>query len=669
MQTINADNINPKPRAVRAAELFQSAENKVHQRADRMFAILMVIQWLGGIAAALWISPRTWIGATSQTHLHVWAAIFLGGAITSLPVYLALKQPGRILTRHTIAIAQMTFSALFIHLTGGRLETHFHVFGSLAFLAFYRDWRVLVSGTVVVAMDHFLRGTFWPQSVFGVLTASPWRWVEHAGWVLFEDTFLIISIRHSLSDMLGLAERQASLETVNADIERTVADRTFKLTQEIAERKKAEEALHESQALYHSLVEQLPAGVFRKDAEGRFVFTNLWFCRLKNLTTEQMLGKTAQELAAYELQNHNPENSSETPESRLATQGENHHELIMQDGKQIEVEERYDNPNGTPRFLHVVKTPVHDAGGKVVGSQGILLDITAIKEAEEKLSQVHKQLLDASRQAGMAEVATSVLHNVGNVLNSVNVSSSLIAEKMRDSKVANITKSITLIRAHENDLGNYFTNDPKGKLLPNYLANLAANLAQEQADILQEVSSLVSNIVHIKEIVSMQQSYAKASGVLESLQVTELVEDAIRMNNGAMNRHQVTVVREFADVPPILTEKHKVLQILVNLIRNAKYACDDSGRTDKQITLRVFNGDGRIKISVIDNGVGVPQENLTRIFGHGFTTRKEGHGFGLHSGALAAKELGGALYVVSEGHNRGANFTLELPAKQKKSDL
>jgi signal transduction histidine kinase len=162
----------------------------------------------------------------------------------------------------------------------------------------------------------------------------------------------------------------------------------------------------------------------------------------------------------------------------------------------------------------------------------------------------------------------------------------------------------------------------------------------------------------------MQQSYSKTSGMVESLAAADLVDDALRMNNGAMERHQVKVVRDYGKVPPILVDKHKVLQILVNLIRNAKYACDDSGRTDKQIILRVFNGDGRVKISVVDNGVGIPQENLTRIFNHGFTTRKDGHGFGLHSGALAARELGGTLRVSSDGPGQGADFTLELPIQK-----
>ncbi len=291
-------------------------------------------------------------------------------------------------------------------------------------------------------------------------------------------------------------------------------------------------------------------------------------------------------------------------------------------------------------------------------------EIEERKQIQLEVERVHRQLLDTSRQAGMAEVATNVLHNVGNVLNSVNVSSSLICDKVRHSKVPNLTKSVDLLKSRENDLAEFLGHDPKGKRLPAYLSSLGTHLVQEQQEILTEMQSLTKNISHIKEIVAMQQSYAKASGVLESLKVTELVEDAIRMNNGSMTRHQIKVQREFADVPPILTDKHKVLQILVNLIRNAKHACDDSGREDKQITLRVANGGGSVKISVLDNGVGIPAENLNRIFNHGFTTKKGGHGFGLHSGALAAKEMGGALTVSSEGAGRGAAFILELPAKK-----
>ena len=171
-----------------------------------------VFQWIAGILFALWVSPLAWSGTVSRTHVHVWAAIVLGGIISLFPAVLGILRPGRPSTRYTIGVAQMLMGALLIHLTGGRIETHFHVFGSLAFLAFYRDWRVLIPATIVVALDHMLRGLFWPQSVYGVLVASQWRWLEHAAWVVFEDVFLLMSCVSGLAEMRQTAERTAALE-------------------------------------------------------------------------------------------------------------------------------------------------------------------------------------------------------------------------------------------------------------------------------------------------------------------------------------------------------------------------------------------------------------------------------------------------------------------------
>jgi two-component system sensor histidine kinase/response regulator len=196
----------------RAEDLFAQHEREIHRRTDRLFASLMVLQWIAGIVFALWVSPVAWEGAVSRTHVHVWAAIFLGGGICLFPALLGLFRAGEASTRYTIAVAQMLMGALLIHLTGGRIETHFHVFGSLAFLAFYRDWRVLIPATVVVALDHLLRGIFWPQSVYGVLITSQWRWIEHAAWVIFEDVFLVVSCLRSVADMRETAMRRAALE-------------------------------------------------------------------------------------------------------------------------------------------------------------------------------------------------------------------------------------------------------------------------------------------------------------------------------------------------------------------------------------------------------------------------------------------------------------------------
>ena len=197
---------------MRAADLFAQYQLEIHKRTDRLFAGLMGIQWIAGILFALFVSPLAWSGTVGRTHTHVWAAIFLGGVICLFPALLGVFRPGETSTRHTIAVAQMLMGALLIHLTGGRIETHFHVFGSLAVLAFYRDWKVLISATVVVALDHMLRGIFWPQSVYGVVVASQWRWLEHAAWVIFEDIFLFLSCHRAITEMKDTAERTAALE-------------------------------------------------------------------------------------------------------------------------------------------------------------------------------------------------------------------------------------------------------------------------------------------------------------------------------------------------------------------------------------------------------------------------------------------------------------------------
>jgi signal transduction histidine kinase len=294
-------------------------------------------------------------------------------------------------------------------------------------------------------------------------------------------------------------------------------------------------------------------------------------------------------------------------------------------------------------------------------TQELQQEVTEHTQAQAELERVHRQLVEASRQAGMAEIATNVLHNVGNVLNSVNVSAILASDLAQKSKADGLGRVVALLREHAHDLGEFISSDPRGKHLPVHLGHLAEHLKTEQAAIVKELDSLRSNIEHIKDIVAMQQSYAKVAGVHEIIAVVDLLEDSLRMNTGALARHGVDVVRDFEGQPLVNIDKHKVLQILVNLVRNAKYACSESGLAGRQVTLSVRSANGLVRIVVADNGVGIAPENLTRIFNHGFTTRADGHGFGLHSGALAARELGGTLSVHSDGVGRGASFSLELP--------
>jgi signal transduction histidine kinase len=508
-QTTPISSLPPAVAAAAEAHLLEH-ELSIWKQTDRLFAGLLLFEWLACIVLALTLSPRTYSGATSSVHPHLWAAGFLGFAIVSLPVLLALTRPATQASRHSIAVAQMLMSALLIHLGNGRIEMHFHIFGALAFLSFYRDWRVLVTGTVVIALDHLIRGLYLPESVYGVMSATIWRTLEHAGWVVFEDIILILSCVRGMDEMRRIATNRALLEQSYQDVERKVAERT----------------------------------------------------------------------------------------------------------------------------------------------------------AELKSTQ--QDLMKAARMAGMADIATSVLHNVGNVLNSVNVSATLVTEKLKQSELPSLGKVSEIIRANENNLAGFLTQDERGKMIPGFITDLFACLGEEQTSILAEVQSLSGGIEHIKQIVASQQSMAKTSHqVRTQTRPASLIDSAIAMASPSSSA-VVEIHRNCQECPEMMIDQHKVMQILINLLSNARHAVMYRPQGQRHVTMSFEKIQGTtgpmLRYQVTDNGGGIAPENLTRIFAHGFTTKKEGHGFGLHSAANAAREMGGALSVASEGQGKGATFTLEIPA-------
>ena len=422
------------------------------------------------------------------------------------------------------------------------------------------------------------------------------------------------------------------------------AGRTFQVhgaNQDITERKETEMALMKLAAI----VEFSEDAIIGKDLDGVITSWNQGAEKLFGYTSGEMMGTSIMRLIPADHQDE---------ENQIL-------EKVKHGGSVTSLETVRQAKDGRLIGVSVTASPIKDATGRIIGVSKMARDITERKQAQAELDNLHKQLLETSRLGGMAEVATNVLHNVGNVLTSVNISTGLLVESVKNSRVSNLARVVGLLQEHAHDLGAFMTTDSRGRQVPAYLAQLSEHLVADQAGLASEVVSLQGNVEHIKQIVAMQQSYATVGGVKEMINVISLVEDSLRINEGSLSRHRVEVIREFETVPSMNIEKHKILQILVNLLRNAKHACQDSERPDRRLTVRVANGDGSIKISVMDNGVGIPAENLTRVFNHGFTTRKRGHGFGLHSGALAAKELGGSLNVQSAGIGQGATFTLELP--------
>ena len=420
----------------------------------------------------------------------------------------------------------------------------------------------------------------------------------------------------------------------------------------VSGRTQADDILANERDLLRALLDSSPDHIYFKDRQSRFIKTSAAQALQFGMTSpDGLVGKSDFDVFSEEHARPAFEDEQEIIRTGLPMIGK------------VEKETWIDGRPDT--WALTTKMPLRDRHGDIIGTFGITKDISELKHAERRIADVHAQLLEASRLAGMAEIATNVLHNVGNVLNSVNVSADLISARLRGSKVKGLARAVQLMDAHADDLGEFFTSDARGKLLPGYLRELALALESEHAAMAKELGELGKSVEHIKEVVAIQQSYAGASRVVESLQFNELLEDALRMNAEALSRHKVGIAKNIPELPALPLDRHRLLQILVNLISNAKHAMTGSPDQSQCITFGAEladAGDRRVlRITVADNGEGIAPENLIRVFAHGFTTRKHGHGFGLHSCVLAAQEMGGSLTAHSDGLGQGATFTLEVP--------
>ncbi len=416
----------------------------------------------------------------------------------------------------------------------------------------------------------------------------------------------------------------------------------------IAERKKAEEKLR----LFRNLIERSNDCIFAVEPIwGRFMDVNNRACDSLGYTQKEFLNTVTMK----NIEESIPDDSAWKKQIKeLRHKGD-----IVKEG-------RYRRKDGTKFFVETsLKLVNQDKQEYIIA---IARDITERKRAEANLKAAQEKLLETARKVGMAEVATGVLHNVGNVLNSVSVTAESLQKRIRNSKISYLGDAVNLLEEHSNELATFITNEEQGKKLPAFLANLSQELVDDQGRCLEALEALTKHVQHVADIIQLQQSYSKTKGLIEPTSIAELAEDAIQINAEALSRNNVVVQREIADLPALLLDRHKVLQILTNLISNAIYALSKSDKEKKILTIGVKEPEnGHIQIDVYDNGIGIPKENMTRIFEHGFTTKKKGHGFGLHSTALSVNELNGSIKAHSDGIGQGAIFTIKLPFKTQEA--
>ena len=293
-------------------------------------------------------------------------------------------------------------------------------------------------------------------------------------------------------------------------------------------------------------------------------------------------------------------------------------------------------------------------------------DITQRKQDEARLQEAREALLEASRKAGMADVASSILHNVGNVLNSLIVNAAQLDERIQNSEIKTLIQVKGLIESQGDSLEAFVRSDPKSVKLLHLVARVARALENDQNQMTDGLSSIRSHLDHVRSIVARQQKHARAAGIIEELSLENVLEDAIEISCGEFTSLGIRLVRSYLPIEPVRADRHKVLEVLVNLLSNAKHAVIAGQRTDKMIEVILSSPNpDTAHIIIKDNGVGLDEERARRVFEQGFTTKPDGNGLGLHASAIAARQMNGSLSFESAGFGFGASFCLSIPTQQE----
>jgi two-component system, sensor histidine kinase and response regulator len=607
--------------AARVDELVDNYRDSIHRRTDRMFAGLLVFQWVAMVALALWFAPTTWAGADGRTHPHVWGATALGGAIVALPVLLALFRPGLTQTRFVIAAAQMLSTGLLIHLTGGRIETHFHVFGSLAFLSFYRDWRVLLTASAVTAADHLVRGFAWPESVYGTANWAHWRWAEHAGWVVFMDLFLGYACWQGRRDLVRTAEREAQLEAERATVEERIRERTAELWQK--------------EEQFRSAFDNAAIGMAILTTDGRFRRVNRPLCAMVGYGEAELLSSTFAGVT-------HPDDRAE--DSVLVAK------MNAGEATGYQREKRYLHKDGSVVQVQVNVSLVRDEAGRPDHVVSQIIDITARKAAEEAERRYAAEVKDSRDR--IADQAAKLV-----------VQAEELSRARESAEAASRAKSEFLANmSHE-------IRTPMNGILGMTDLVLETDLSADQRESIGLVKSSADALLTvINDILDFSKIEA---GKLDldplPFSVRDTVGDTLKTLASQAHAKGLELACETdADVPEIaLGDAHRLRQVITNLVGNAiKFT--ERGEVVVRCERIPEPGDAvRLRFAVSDTGIGIPPGKLRAVFepftqADGSTTRKYGGtGLGLTICQRLVELMGGRIWAESVP-GQGSTFLFEV---------
>jgi PAS domain S-box-containing protein len=683
----------------RADELFEKQRDEIYRNTDQLFARLMLFQWLAAIVMALVISPYTWAGQSSAIHIHVWAAIFLGGTISIFPIWMTRAWPGAAITRYVIAVAQMLMSALLISITGGRIETHFHVFGSLVILSFYRDWRVLIPATIVVGLDHFIRGIYWPYSVYGVLTATPWRSIEHAAWVVFEDIFLVISCLRSIREMRSIANHTAALEmseqnfrqifeeapigmaVVGLDERFTKAnnvlcDMVGYSEQELMERTPLDITDPDDLNLSEQLAQEMRSDTGHSCVEKRYINKNgdvLWATRTGCIIRDE-IGKPQHFLIMIEDISERKRAEEALRENKRELETALHANQLIMDNSQdvictVDEEGRFLTINAACEQLWGY-TPAELVGHHYIDfvhaedrpkSKHVEAELKIDGKVTDFVNRyVHKDgtLVDVLWSASWSETDKKHFCVAHDVTERTRMEKAL-REAKEEAERANSAKSEFLSRmSHElrtplNAILGF------GQLLERYKpSEVQKDCISHIVNAGRHLLNLINEILDIARVESGRFQFS-----LEPVSVEQGVEEAIGLVRPLAAERKIKIERTdlIGSSPSILADRQRFKQVLLNLLANAVKYNRDAGRVIVDLARQP---DERFRISISDEGPGIPADKHSRLFSPfdrlgAEATGSEGTGLGLALSKRLVEAMGGTIGVSAPAS--GSCFWIEFP--------